>query len=166
MIFMAMPAIPASVSTMCAGMATSGRPASPESEKTGGAGLPGEVVEQLLEERLVDGVGKVPGSLAAGRLDEGGDVQPFVAVVAERDRPLAGRRPDAAADRLQSEPVLVDGPDLDRQVGMRTACFDDGVFEFFLNASCSSGVAAFGWHGRAVWIDQPIFFSASQPRCG
>ena len=46
-------------------------------------------------------------------------MQPLVAVVAERDRPRAHRRPDPAPDRLQAEAVLVLGPDLDRPVRMR-----------------------------------------------
>ena len=28
------------------------------------------------------------------------------------------------------------------------------------------GVADFGFFGRGSWIDQPIAFNASQPRCG
>jgi hypothetical protein len=38
----------------------------------------------------------------------------LIAVVAERDRPRAHRRPNPAPDRLQAEAVLVLGPDLDR----------------------------------------------------
>jgi hypothetical protein len=79
-----------------------------------GADQPGEVGEEGLEQRLVDGVGEVPLGLAAGRSDEGGDVQPLVAVMPERDRLLADRRPDPARERLQAEAVLVGGPDLDR----------------------------------------------------
>jgi hypothetical protein len=36
----------------------------------------------------------------------------------------------------------------------------------FLNAAASSGEADLGFFGRSVWIDQPIAFNASQPRCG
>ena len=36
----------------------------------------------------------------------------------------------------------------------------------FLNAAASSGEADLGFFGRGVWIDQPIAFNASQPRCG
>src|SRR3954470_6639837 len=49
-----------------------------------------------------------------GRLDEGGDVEPLIAVVAEGDRPLTFGHPDPAQDRLQANAVLVRGPDLDR----------------------------------------------------
>ena len=38
-------------------------------------------------------------------------------MMAESDRPLAHRRPDPAADRLQAEAVLVRGPDLPRRGG-------------------------------------------------
>src|SRR3954452_25165129 len=43
-------------------------------------------------------------------------VHPLVAVVAQRDRPLAFGRPHPADDRLQPEAVLIHGPDLDRLV--------------------------------------------------
>ena len=44
--------------------------------------------------------------------------------------------------------------------------FGDDLGDFFLNASCSASPAAFGLRGRGFWIDQPIAFNASQPRCG
>src|SRR5215208_449950 len=72
-----------------------------------GAGLPGEGGEQLGEEGLRQAGREIPHGLAAGRLHEGDDVQPSVAVVAERGRPLADGRPDPAADRLQAKTVLV-----------------------------------------------------------
>jgi len=37
--------------------------------------------------------------------------------------------------------------------------------KLFLNAACSSGVAASAWLGRGLWIVQSIARSASQPRC-
>src|SRR3954468_22503571 len=57
-----------------------------------------------------------PEHLAGDRLHEGGDVQPLVAVVTQRDRPLAFGRPHPAQDRLQPNAVLVRGPDLNRFV--------------------------------------------------
>ena len=48
-----------------------------------------EAGEQGLEEPLAQAGGQEPDRLARGRLDEGGDVQPLVTVVPERDRPLA-----------------------------------------------------------------------------
>src|SRR4051812_29177015 len=107
-----------------------------------------------------------PEHLARGRLDEGGDVQPLVAVVAQRDRPLAFGRPHPADDRLQPEAVLIHGPDLDRLVRVLGPLLGDGLLQLFLNISHSSGVAAAGWRGRGFCTDQPIAFRASQPRWG
>src|SRR3954452_5791948 len=101
-----------------------------------------------------------------GWLDEGGDVEPLVAVVAKRDRPLTFGRPDPAQDRLQANAVLVRGPDLDRRVRVLGPRLGDGLLELFLNASRSSGVAEAGWRGRGFCTDQSIALSASQPRCG
>ena len=71
-------------------------------------------------------------------------------MMAKCDWPFADGRPDAPRDRLQTEPVLVAGKDLDRPAGMFGGFFGDGIFEFFLNASASSGVADFGFLGRGV----------------
>ena len=131
-----------------------------------GAGLAGEGFQQLGEEGLVDSVRQVPDGLAAGRCDESRDIQPFVAMVAERDGPLADRRPDAAPDRLQADAMLVARPDFDRFVRMLAGFLRERLCKFFLKAASSSGVAAFGFFGRGDWIDQPIACSASQPRCG
>src|SRR3954470_2814082 len=49
-----------------------------------------------------------------GRLDEGGHVQPLIAVVTERNRPLSLGGPHPAQDRLQADAVFVRGPDFDR----------------------------------------------------
>src|SRR3954466_2075616 len=57
-----------------------------------------------------------PGHPAGDRLHEGGDVQPLVAVVTKRDRPLAFGRPPPPDDRLQPNAVLIRGPDLNRCV--------------------------------------------------
>src|SRR5918994_1241685 len=130
------------------------------------AGLAREDGEQCGEEGLGKAAAEIPDRLAAGRLHEGGDVQPLVAVVAEGDRALADRRPDPAADRLQAEAVLVLRPDLDRPVGMRRPGLGDSGVEPPLKATRCSGVAARGCRGRGAWSDQPIRFSASQPRCG
>src|SRR5437588_10257759 len=54
-------------------------------------GLPGERPEQFGKERLIDPVRDVPDGLSARRRDEGSDVKPLVAVMTERDRPLADR---------------------------------------------------------------------------
>lgn len=121
-----------------------------------GARLAGEEREGVLEELLVD---------AGGGRDEGGDVEPFEAVVAAGDRALATRRPDPPQDRLQPDAVLVGGEDLDCRLGMALGLLGDGLREPFLNASCASGVAAPACCGRGRWIVQPMARSASQPRC-
>src|SRR5918997_4596847 len=84
-----------------------------------GADLAGGGGEELSEEGLGEAGREVPDGLASGRLHEGDDVEPPVAVVAERDRPPADWRPDPAADRLQPEPMPVLGPDLDGAARMR-----------------------------------------------
>ena len=131
-----------------------------------GAGGACEGFEQLGEEGFVDAVRQEPDGLAAGRGNESGDIEPFVAMMAERDRPLADGRPDPTVDRLQPEAVLVRRPDLDRLVGMFRFFFGQRVGELFLKAASACGPAAFGFFGRGDWIDQPIALSASQPRCG
>jgi hypothetical protein len=87
-------------------------------------------------------------------------------MVAERDRPLADGGPDPAADRLRAETVLVFGPGLDRPIGMRRLGPRDRRIAVSFSASRCSGVAARGCRGRGAWIDRPIRFRASQPRCG
>ena len=112
------------------------------------AGLAREGFEQLCEECLVEPVRQIPDRLSARRRHEGGDVEPFVAVMAERDRPLADRCPNPAMDRLQAEPMLIRRPDLDRLVGVFVGFFGDRLAEAFLKTAASSGVADFGFCGR------------------
>ena len=128
--------------------------------------LAGKQGQQRGKERLGDAVRDVPEHLAGDRLDEGGDVQPLIAVMAKRDGPLAFGRPDPAQDRLQPDAVLVGRPDFDRRVRVLGPLLGDGLLQLFLNASRSSGVAEAGWRGRGFCTDQPIAFRASQPRWG
>lgn len=79
---------------------------------------------------------------------------------------LADWRPYAPRDRLQADAMLVCRENLDLFAGMLCGFFGDSVRELFLNAAASSGEADFGFFGRGAWVDQPIAFSASQPRCG
>ena len=68
--------------------------------------------------------------------------------------------------KKQADAVLVCREDFDWLARMFRRLFDDCIRELFLNAAASSGEADFGFFGRGVWIDQPIAFNASQPRCG
>jgi hypothetical protein len=115
-----------------------------------GAGGAGEGFEQFGKERLVDPVRQIPDGL---RGDEGGDVEPFVAVVTERERTLADRRPDPAMDRLQADPMFVYRPDFDRLVGMFVGFVRGRLGQFFLKAAASSALADFGFFGRGDWIE-------------
>jgi len=133
---------------------------------TPGARLASESAEQFGKERLVDAVREVPHGLPARRRHERGEIKPFVAMMAERDRPLANRRPNAPMDRLQAEAMLILRPYFDRLVGMLLGFFGERVSKLFLKAASCSGVAELGCRGRGDWIDQPIAWSASQPRCG
>lgn len=129
-----------------------------------GAGLLRKGGQKLLEEGFGDPVGDVPEHLARARLDEGGDVEPLKAVISRSTRPLAGRCPDTADNRLQSDAMLIAGEDFNGLIRMLRCFFLDSNRELFLNSACSSGVARSGCSGRGVWIDQPIARSASQPR--
>jgi len=96
-----------------------------------GAGRAREGFEQLGKERLVDAVRQIPDGFSGRRRDKGGDVKPFVTVMAERDRTLADRRPDAPMDRFQADPMLVHRPDLHRLVGMLGGFLRGRLGEFF-----------------------------------
>jgi hypothetical protein len=107
-----------------------------------------EGFEQLGEEGFVDAVRQEPDGLAARRSNEGGDIEPFVAMMDERDRPLADRRPDTAMDRLQPQALLVRRPDLDRLARCLAASSARVSARFFLKAASYSSLAAFGFFGR------------------
>jgi hypothetical protein len=61
--------------------------------------------------------------------------------------------------------VLVGGEGLDDRFGMARGCLGDGLGELFLNAACSSGVAARACRGRGRCSVYSTALSASQPRC-
>jgi hypothetical protein len=83
-----------------------------------------ECFERLGEEGFVDAVRQELGGLAARRSNESGDIDPFVAMMAERERSLDDRRPNTSMDRLQPEAMLVRRPNFDGLVR---------VFGFFLS---------------------------------
>src|SRR3954452_17162310 len=74
-----------------------------------------------------------PEHLAGDRLHEGGDVQPLVALVTKRDRPLAFGRPHPPDDRLQPNAVLVGRPDFDRLVRVLCRFLGNDRGQLFLN---------------------------------
>jgi hypothetical protein len=130
-----------------------------------GAGLAGEEFQGVLEQFLVDAGPEIPEAFTGGRRDEGGDIEPLEPVVATGDGALAARCPDPSQDRLQPDPVLVGGENLDDRAGVALGFFRNGVGKLFLNPACSSGVAARMCCGRGRWTLQPMARNASQPRC-
>lgn len=118
-----------------------------------GADRFGEVGEHKLEELLGDTVRDMPHRRAGGRFDEACHVEPFEAMMAERDRAFADGRPHAARDRLQADAMLVRRPDLDFGAAMLAALAGDRGLKLFLRPARSCGVAACGWRGRGCWIE-------------
>ena len=111
-------------------------------------GLLGEGGQQGFEERFRDAAGNVPETFSCGRRHERRDVEPLEAMMAERDRAHADRGPYASHDRLQSEPMLVGRERFDRDARMGRGFLGDDFGAFFLKASCSAALAAFGLRGR------------------
>ena len=95
------------------------------------ARLAGEEGEGLFEQVLVDAGREVPEALAGGGRDEGGDIEPFEAVVPGGDGALAARGPDPAENRLQPDPVFVGAKDFDGCAGMARGLFDDRLGKLF-----------------------------------
>ncbi len=129
------------------------------------AGLAGEQGQDVLEVLFGDAGGQVPEAFPGLGRNEDGDIEPFEAVMSDRDGPLAPRCPDPSQDRLQPEAVLVGGKGLDDRAGMALRLFSNGFGELFLNSACPSGPAALACRGRGRWMVQPIARRASQPRC-
>lgn len=101
----------------------------------------GEERKQRFEKWLGNAVVHIPENLTGRRRDEGGDIEPFKAVMAMSDGPLADRRPDAPRHRLQAEAMLIPREDFDGFLGVfgRFRCSD--FADVFLKAAASSGVA-------------------------
>src|SRR3954465_956715 len=68
-----------------------------------------------------------------------------------RARPPPAGGPLPPQDRLQPEPVLVEGPDLDRPTRVPLATLAHLRGQLFLYAACSSGLAALACRGRGRW---------------
>ena len=112
------------------------------------AGRLGEVSQNCLEHVLADRIGDVPNRAAGRGFDKPGDIEPFETMMANGDRAFSDGRPDAAPDRLQTDPMLVGRPDFDNGAGMPALFFSGGALQFFFKAVRSSSVAASGWRGR------------------
>jgi len=96
-----------------------------------GPGLLGEGRQQGLEERFRDAAGNIPEAFSRGRGHERRDVEPSEAMMAWRNRARADRRPYAAHDWLQPEPMLVGRERFDRDAGMGRGFFGDDLGDFF-----------------------------------
>ena len=92
----------------------------------------GERRQHRAEEHGVDGVAHEPDHLAGARVDEAVEVEPLVAVPPDRDRPLSSRGPLPTQHRLQAEPALVEGPDLDLPPGLLLATSSTWAASFFV----------------------------------
>ena len=121
---------------------------------------------------------EIPEALAGGGRDDGGDGEPFEAVVADRDRAPAARRPGLAPHRFQpmrcssvakvstsasgwrSVPSAFIRPP-GRMIAPKLRRRPRRAFQ----PTRSSGLAARAYRGRGFRIVQPIALSASRPRC-
>jgi hypothetical protein len=110
----------------------------------------GEARQHRREQRGVDRGAGEPLDGAAGRMHEGIEVEPLVAWMRHRDRALAALGPDAADDRLQPCPVLVEGPDLDRAVRRFCPLFFNCLVEVFWKAAWAAAPAARTCCGRGT----------------
>ncbi len=95
------------------------------------ARLAGEEGQDVFEIPLGDAGREMPEALAGGGRDDGGDVEPFEAVAADRHGALAARRPDPPQDRLQANAVLVGGEGLDHRAGIALRFLGDGFGELY-----------------------------------
>src|SRR5215475_5153562 len=67
-------------------------------------------------------------------LAESRDVEPLEAMMAERDRPLADRRPHAAYNRLQTDAVFIHRPDFNGRIRMLLLLLVSRGLKLFLSA--------------------------------
>ena len=115
-----------------------------------GADRLGEGGQHRAEQVGVDHAADEPDHRPGARMDEAVKVEPRVAVLPDRARALALGRPLPPQDRLQTDALLVERPDLDRPLGVRGAALVHPAREPLLNASCSSALAALACLGRGT----------------
>lgn len=108
----------------------------------------GKIGKNEFEHLLANSVGDVAHRLAGCRVDEPGHIEPFEAMMAKHDRPLADRRPHPARDRLQAKAMFVHRPDFDARTRILLPFLASSRLQVFLSAARSSSVAASGWRGR------------------
>lgn len=99
------------------------------------------------KERDGDGGGEVEDGAASRGLHKADQVAPLKAVLHWRERTLAVETPDLVEDRLQADPVFVDGPEFDLGVGEGGGDGLDERAEVFLKAACA-WASACTWRGR------------------
>jgi hypothetical protein len=139
-----------------AGLGTPARIVEDEKDDAPGAraGLLREGVEQRLEERLGDAIRDIPEGLAGRRRDEGGDVEPLVAVMPGGQRALSARRPDAAQHRLQADPALIGCKDFDGRVWMLGLFLGDRLAKLMEWPAPPSGDVGSPEHEKEEWALQ------------
>ena len=129
-------------------------PASPiqdEHDLFGGAGadLTGEGRQLDFEERDTDRCGQMEDRPPGGGMDEADEGAPVVAVLHRGRGPLPIETPDLVQDRLQTDAVLVDGPEFDLRAREGGRDGLDKRPDVFLKAACCSGSAC-TWRGRGL----------------
>jgi hypothetical protein len=119
----------------------------------------GDLIEEDLHRRGVDGWQHQRDILACRRTDRGEDVGPKIAELLHARRTLAAPPPAVADPALVADPCLIGKPKLDPFARMLRR--DGGYLVSkppFLKASCASG-SFFGWKGRAFWREKPSLLS-------
>src|SRR5512147_2363413 len=97
--------------------------------------------ELCLKEWERDACGQMPDGAARGGLDEADQIAPAVAVLDDRHRPLANRRPHPPDQRLEPNAMLIHRPQFHLGLWVSSGyCLDERA-DLFLKASCSSEAA-------------------------
>ena len=107
-----------------------------------GTYLLGEQNKHGLEQPLGDAVGKIPEALPGRGRDKGSNIEPLEAVMTNGCRSLPLRCPDTADHGFEPDAMLIGRESLDHRFRMGGLLLGDGLGEFFLKTSSSSGVAA------------------------